>query len=172
MNDKKQPTEYTAEASIYQTGSTSPPNSHAGIVTFLLSVTIFICGVSTIFSLMRINLLQKVIVQTENQECTMAFSDAEQPMAVQTCRSDLQIQGRPLNVFWQTYHNLPQGIYVTHSRNQPLHTGDIILCVDNIPVSEWEQLDTVLSQHTPGDKVNVTVYRDEKQLQLTITILE
>lgn len=172
MNDNKQPTEYTQQGGTYQTGATSPPNSHAGIVAFLLSVTIFVCGVSTIFSLMRVNLLQKLIVQTENQECAMAFTNTEPAVTAQINGSEVPIQGRSLNAFWQKYHDLPQGIYVTESCVQPLRTGDIILCIDQTPVSQWEQIDQILSQYSPGDTVTVTVYRDEKQLQLTITINE
>lgn len=173
MSEKKQPTEYSSEVvSTYQTGSTSPPNSHAGIVAFLLSVTIFICGVSTIFSLMRINLLQKVIVQAENQECAMAFASTEPSVAAQANPCDLQIHGRSLNAFWQNYRDLPQGVYVTQSCSQPLCTGDIILSIDRTPVSDWEQMNAILSQYSPGDRVTVTVYRNEKQLQLTLTINE
>ena len=73
MNENKQP----ALPNTYQTGSTAPPKSHTGIVAFLLSATILICGISSIFSLMRINLLQKVAVQTEKQKCTMAFARPE-----------------------------------------------------------------------------------------------
>jgi len=173
MSKKKQPMEYTVEPiSTYQTGSTSPPKSHVGIVAFLLSATIFICGISTIFSLMRINLLQKVIVQTENQECTMAFAKVPAPAPAQFLQDQLQIQGEPLDAFWQSYHDLPQGIYVTQSCGQPLCTGDVIVSLDHTPITDWEAIDELLSRHGAGDKIAVSVYRNDKQLQLELTIYE
>lgn len=173
MSKKKQPTEYVAQVtSTYQTGSTSPPKSYVGIVTFLLSATIIICGISTIFSLMRINLLQKVIVQTENQECAMAFVKATEPIPGQFLQGQLQIQGEPLDAFWQSYHDLPQGIYVTQSCGQPLYTGDVIISLDHTPITDWETIDDLVAQHAPGDKIAATVYRNNKQLQLELTIYE
>lgn len=173
MNEKKQPVEFAVEpSSTYQTGSTSPPRSHGGIVAFLLSATIFICGVSTIFSLMRINLLQKVTVQTENQSCKMAFAENPQPTTAKTLRSELLIQGEALDPFWQTYHNLPQGIYVTEVCGQPLQSGDIIVRFGETPVADWEGLNQLISQYEPGDRVSVTVYRNDEQLQLELTIYE
>ena len=174
MNEKKQPKEQQAvlPANSYQTGSTAPPKSHAGLVAVLLSATILICGISTIFSLMRINLLQKVMVQTEKQKCTMAFSAAETPAMVYEQQNCLRIEGQPLNVFWQSYRQLPQGLYVSRAYGQPLRSGDIILSLDQIPITDWDVLFPLLEQYATGDTVTALIQRDGTQMQLELTIYE
>lgn len=169
MNHKKKPIIYTEESipSTYQTGSTNPPKSHAGLLTFLLSLTILICGASTILSLMRINLLQKILQQTENQTCTMAFAEPAQTPA--PYRSAAGFQGTPLDSFWQSYHDLPQGIYVTDPGNCPqLRTGDVILSIGQVSVCCWEDVDKQLQCYEPNAPIPVTVYRDGAQTQLTL----
>lgn len=168
MNENKQP----ALPNTYQTGSTAPPKSHTGIVAFLLSATILICGISSIFSLMRINLLQKVAVQTEKQKCTMAFARPEPAGRIWEGENCLRIKGQPLNVFWQSYRQLPQGLYVSQAYDQPLRSGDIILSLNQIPVTDWEMLFPLLEQYRTGDTVTVVIQRDGKQLQLELTIYD
>lgn len=168
MNENKQP----ALPNTYQTGSTAPPKSHTGIVTFLLSATILVCGISTIFSLTRINLLQKVAVQTEKQKCTMAFSQPEPALAAWEEENCLRIQGQPLNVFWQSYRQLPQGLYVSQAYGQPLRSGDIILSLDQVPVTDWDMLSPLLEQYQAGDTVTVMIQRDGRQLELELTIYD
>ena len=173
MNEKKQSPECVAEpVSTYQTGSTSPPRSHGGIVAFLLSATIFICGVSTIFSLMRINLLQKVTVQADNQTCKMAFAKVPQPEPVRASPDEYIIQGQTLDPFWRAYQDLPQGFYVTEVCGLPFLSGDIIVRFGDTPVTDWESLQRLISQYKPGDRVSVTVYRNNQQLSLELTIYE
>lgn len=159
-------------SNTYQTGSTTPPKSHTGLVSFLLSATIVICGISTIFSLLRINLLQHLDAETENQVCDLAFTEMPQEASFEQQFRDLQIQGEPVNVFWQNYHDLPQGIYVTHCAGQPLHIGDVITRMDGTPVQTWESVDRLIASHRPGDTVEVTVFRQGQQLQITLTIYE
>ena len=156
----------------YQTGSTAPPKNHRGIVTFLLSATILICGISSISSLLRINLLQKVAVQTEKQKCTMAFAQPQAATRGYEEENCLQIEGQSLNVFWQSYRKLPQGLYVSQAYGQPLRSGDIILSLNKIPVTDWETLYPLLAEYETGDTVTVVIQRDGKQLELELTIYD
>ena len=137
MSEKKQPSQYPAPIpdSTYQTGFTAPPKSHMGIVAFLLSATIFLCGVSTISSLMRINLLQSMLAKTEKQKCAMAFS-SPQAAPAEANQPGLEITGQALSPFWQRYHNLPRGVYVSSSGNALLQPGDILISLDNAPVND------------------------------------
>ena len=111
MRNKKKSIQYGTElvSSTYRTGSTVPPKNRAGFLTVVLSLVIFICGVSAILSLMRINLLQRILQQTENQTCTMAFAEPAETALAKDSRA-LQFQGQPLDDFWRSYHDLPQGI--------------------------------------------------------------
>lgn len=172
MNEHKQPTEYpatAAEVPTYQTGSTKPPKSHVGIVAFLLGAVIFLCGISTILSLMRVNLLQKLNVQAENRLCQASFVMPPSTTEPAACR--LGVQGLTLPDFWQDYQALPEGVFITYAEaGQSLRIGDILLTVNGEPVSSWESLLALLDQYKAGDNITITVHRDgaNKQLQLTI----
>ena len=172
MSKNKQPTEYMAEpVSTYQTGSTSPPKSHGGVVAVILSVTILICGIFTIFSLMRINLLQKVTIQTQTQSCEMAFAETTQPATAQVLEKTMPIRGQTLDPFWQAYQDLPQGIYVTE-RSGPLQAGDIIVSIGDTPVTNWESLLLQIARYQPGDPISITVYRNNQLLRLEFAIFK
>ena len=172
MNEKKQSVSLPVPSSTYQTGSTTPPKNHAGVVSFLLSATIVICSISTIFSLARINLLQKWDAATENQVCTLAFAESPQVISYGQQQEYLQMWGESVNVFWQNYHDLPQGIYVTNCTGQPLCIGDVITQLNGKPVYTWESFNQQLSHRKAGDIVEVTVIRNQEQLQLKLTIYE
>lgn len=174
MNEKMQPTEYTRDQSnsTYQTGSTNPPKSHVGFLSVLLSLVIVFCGVSTILSMMRINLLQKILHQTQSQKCTMAFAEAEAAPA-QLEHTSLGFHGKPLDAFWQSYHQLPKGIYVTDpGEAKPLKTGDVIVSADGTPIADWDALDQIAGQYEPGQQLTVSVYRNSDYVLLNLTIYE
>ena len=170
MNEKKNTNQTPAELTVntYQTGSTVPPKNPAGILTVLLSVIIFICGISTIFSLTQINSMQKGMRQAEKQTCRMAFEKPAQPNP-HLCA--LQFEGEPLDDFWRSYHNLPQGIYVTDPGGcKNLQTGDVIVSVGKNPVNTWSELEYQLEHYGPGQQVPLTVYRDGNRLLLMFTL--
>lgn len=165
MNERKQPTEYIGEPT-YQTGSTKPPKSHVGLVTFLLSAVIFFCGISTILSLMRINLLQR---NDPPAESNVAF--ASHPVEGRTETCPLGIQGLTLPVFWQEYRALPQGVLITYAHaGHGVNVGDIVQAVDGKAVTSWDQLLSILEPYHAGDHVAVTVYRNGANRQIPMII--
>lgn len=164
MHTNKQPTEY-------QTGSTKPPKSHGGIVAFLLSAVIFLCGISTILSLLRINLLQKWSMQAENRLCKASFVAQPATNAAESAAMQLGFQGVALPDFWQDFHALPEGLFITRTAaGQALQPGDILLSINGQQVQNWDQLTEILEEYASGDKVSATVYRSGARKQLHFTI--
>jgi S1-C subfamily serine protease len=49
--------------------------------------------------------------------------------------------------------------------------GDVILQMQGLPVNSKSELQEIISQHNPGDKISLTVARSDKQLDLSITLL-
>jgi len=174
MSENKQPTEQAQgqALSTYQTGSTTPPKSRVGFLTVLLSLIIVICGISTILSLMRINVMNMLLHQTETQKCSMAFTEPEAAPAKleQSC---LRFHGEPLDEFWQNYRQLPQGIYVTDpGDSQPLEAGDVLVSVGGTQVTDWDTVNTVVCQYEPGQKIPVSIYRNGVYAFVYLTIYE
>ncbi len=48
--------------------------------------------------------------------------------------------------------------------------GDVILAVDGKTVNKFGELQEVLASHKPGDKVKLTIMRDKKKQDLTVTL--
>ena len=70
-----------------------------------------------------------------------------------------------------------QGIYIEDvvqggsADKAGLKKGDIILAMQSIPVNSKSELLEEVSQHSPGEKISVSLMRDGKQLVLPITLL-
>ena len=166
MSEQKQPTEYMGEPT-YQTGATRPPKSHGGLIAFLLSAAIFFCGISTILSLMRINLLQKSSAPTDSM---VAFSvQPSDVLGTEPC--SLGILGQTLPDFWREYRALPEGVFITYAQaGQGILAGDILQTINGQTVTSWDQLLSVLEQYAPGQQVTVTIYREGTNQQIRMTI--
>lgn len=51
-----------------------------------------------------------------------------------------------------------------------IKSGDIIKKVGNKKVTDVPELQEQISQFRPGDKVNITIYRDEKEMEIPVTL--
>jgi len=51
-----------------------------------------------------------------------------------------------------------------------IKSGDIIKKVGNKTVADVPELQEQISQFRPGDKVNITIYRDEKEMEIPVTL--
>lgn len=166
MNKKNNTTQYEYHEdpqNVYRTGATQPPKSRVGIVAILLALVILFCGFTTILSLMNINLLQQLSMESR-EESPISFR-ATEPVSRQS------LSGQALPPFWQDYYQIPQGVYITRTAgDHPLCPGDIILNINGRPVSAWEDFSRQLSAASAGDKIPVTVFRNGKQQQLILTI--
>ncbi|PJF49100.1 MAG: PDZ domain-containing protein [Chloroflexi bacterium] len=66
-----------------------------------------------------------------------------------------------------------RGSTISRSTGQIIRLGDIILAFNGQPVSNYEELIALLvKNHQPGDRVTLTVWRDGRQLDLTVTLGE
>jgi serine protease Do len=55
---------------------------------------------------------------------------------------------------------------------QGIREGDIITAVDGTTVSSAEELSRIKNSHTAGDQVTVTIYRNGKSYEVTVTLME
>lgn len=70
-----------------------------------------------------------------------------------------------------------RGVYVADvtengsAKEAGIRPGDIIISVDAIPVNSSSELLEVIGQHSPGDKVNLTIARDGKDMSYNVKLL-
>ena len=179
MKGKKQPEEFEQweawSQPTYRTGGTQPPKSHGGLIAFLLVLVIFLCGVSTALGLMNIQLFRQLSAQQEKENAPVVFSQSAAAEAAQS-PSLLGIEGMTVPDFWQNYHNLPRGVYVTEvhagsdARNKGVIPGDILTAVNGVEVTELQTLQQLLETHEPGSAVILCLYRNGEHIELTVIL--
>lgn len=181
MKDKKPLTEEYDQWSswaqaTYRTGSTRPPKSHGGLLAFLLVLVIFLCGISTALGLMNIRLLGKLSSLKTTEPAPVAFSQGSGMEHSDAVEYPLGFAGQAVPAFWQSYHDLPAGIYVvevtsnSQARSQGLLPGDILIQADGIPLTTSEDLQSVLAGHQAGDLIETVLFRSGQELTLTLIL--
>lgn len=180
MKDKKPTTEsfdqWEAWAQqTYRTGGTQPPKSHGGLIAFLLVVIIFLCGISTALGLMNIRLFRQLTAMIPEETSPISFSKSA---AAEQEASDapLGFLGQAITPFWQNYHGLPSGIYVTevvsgsNACKQGVLPGDILVEVNGVPVADPDSLHQLLSGCGIGDSVTAKFIRQEQDIIMTLIL--
>ena len=180
MKDKKPTTEsydqWEAWAQrTYRTGGTQPPKSHGGLIAFLLVAVIFLCGISTGLGLMNIRLFQQLKALTQEETCPVVFSQSP-AVAAEDNSSPLGFAGQEVPAFWQNYHGLPAGIYVTQvtpgsdASRKGILPGDVLTQLNGTPVTDAAILQLLLESINPGDSVSVMIYRDGQEIALSLLL--
>jgi len=109
--------------------------------------------------------------------------------AIKPVLADFKIKGRIVRPFLgveyvivtedlSVLRQLPQGAFIqrvvpgTPAEDAGLKAGDIIVKVDGKDINEKNTLASVIRSHQVGDKLRLTVDRNGKELELTITLGE
>lgn len=159
----------------YHTGLNTPPKK-GGLVAFALVTTIFLCGVVSLLSLTNISLLE-LKDQPEKSNISLAKT-ADQPALCFDLRTSSPIQGQSLSQRCRNYYDLPQGIYLTQVDSssvfytQGIRPGDIVLKLNGSPVTDPQQLQTMVFQVSQGHTVELQVYRLGKQHTIQVSLGE
>ena len=182
MSENKKTTEEFEQwdtQSTYQTGSTQPPKSRGGLIAFLLGLVIFLCGISTALGLMNIKLRWQLNAQATDENCPVAFTRTTDGFAQIDAGPNyfsLGFSGETVTEFWNLYEDLPQGIYITEvcpltdAAAKGVEPGDILLRVDQTPITDTAALTALLERYRSGDTVDVTLFRDGKELSVQLKV--
>ena len=93
-------------------------------------------------------------------------------------RPTLGISGEALPIFYQHYYRLPAGIYITEVESGGpaalcgIDSGDILLSVDDVRVTEMDELTALLYGYEVGDTVTVTIYRAGQTASADVALAE
>lgn len=157
----------------YRTGSTNPPKSRRGLVTVLLILVILLATVSTLLSMMNVRLFRLLEQQNEESlhftpENGVAPASAELPEGV--CLPELGLTGQEVDDLYCSYHQVPQGIYITQvlqdsaAHQGDLRPGDIVTAVNGQPVMN----EADFQEKMTGNPLTLTVFREENTLTITL----
>lgn len=179
MNEKDY--DFRNETGTWQTGRTQPPKHYSGLIAFLLVLVILLSGISTALSIMNLKLYRKLTTVQNNAPVTFSrSSETPQPTEavheeVQALQAHLGITGTVIPAVYQRYYKLPGGIYVSRvadkseAQEKGLIAGDIITALNGDPVREDMALDLWAELLSPGDTVELTLYRSGSELSVTLT---
>jgi serine protease Do len=93
-------------------------------------------------------------------------------------RPSLGVEGKFLNLFDQHYYHIPAGLYITavipgsSAEKQGLTMGDVLISVNDMPISDSMALNRLLCSIQVGETVQAVIYRDERYYTLALTIAE
>ncbi len=88
-------------------------------------------------------------------------------------RPSLGLTGEWVSSFTQQFRRIPAGLYITQNPdNSQIRAKDIIMYVDNVRVTNQDELNAVLYSHQAGDPVTLVLYRDGRQYSVDITLAE
>lgn len=183
---------YQAEpwsSNTYQTGSTTPPKSHNGVIALLLVLVIVLCGIVTVLGITNAHLFRILAVQEEEQDLPVFFSNSRNISTYGVDQASLQtgldttvlsaplgIHGEAVPKVHQLYYGLPDGLYVSQidpvssAARHGLQIGDIITHVDGFSVTSQQELYRALENYAVGDIVILSVYRNSASFTLSVTV--
>ena len=93
-------------------------------------------------------------------------------------RPYIGVSGRDLDENTAKQHNLVQGVYVVSveeysaAEKAGLKSGDIIVKIDNQEIKTMNELNTIKNNHSIGDKVTLSVYRNGDYKDISVTLGE
>ena len=163
---------------IYQTGRTTPPKSHQGLITFLIILVILLCGIVSGLSMMNIRLFRMLEqLEATSDEPAVSFYRQEQAEKNDGVTAlSLGLTAQELTALYQDYYDLPQGLYISHimsgspAEQADLRCGDILQAVGNMPVATEADFLQQIAALQDGQQITVTVYRDSNTVTVPLTV--
>ncbi len=160
----------------YRTGRTRPQKSRSGLIAALLICVIFLSGLVSVLGLMNIRLLN--LLKQQDTAAPVAFSGGDNSPEISDDAPSATLEGMQVQELPDLYRQLsglPEGLYICHvQQGSHAHTlgivpGDVLVCVDTSPISKLDDLQPLTEER---DRVQITVFREGKQLPFTLTLTQ
>ncbi len=174
------------DVGFYETGRTQPPKSHSGLIAILLIAVIFLGGIFRAMDSLNISPFYGEDADRNAENCLhfSRLTDGE-TTASETFDQSF-VPGRPcagftgevLSALDQRIYLLPKGIYITQvtagsdAEKKGISPGDILLRLDDQPITDQDSLNAVLHNHIAGDTVKAVIFRDGAQHIIHIILTE
>ena len=168
----------------YRTGSTHPPKSRGGIFALLLILVIFLCGIVSALSLLNIRMFS-TFYNTKKDDVPLSLEIAHYPEdgamvgendPVIASNKSIGIVGDAVTPVYQKHFQLPEGLFITYVKDnsvahaQGIQEGDVLISLDNIPISGEDSLKAFLEARELGDQCSALIYRLDTDEQISVTL--
>ena len=166
----------------YRTGSTNPPKSYQGTVAVLLILVTVLSSIVTVLGMMNIR-LWNILESRKIQDSALAGED--QIALAEVCGEPIPIEEgigvwgmtcQDISELYRSYNGWPSGLYIAQvepdsiAQKGNILAGDILVAVNGKAVVFREELEQAAQDTAPGTQLTLTVYRDDTQLELIITV--
>ncbi len=171
---------------FYRTGSTTPPKGHSMLLAVLLVLVIILAGLVSILSLLNIRLFS-AFYQAQQQEAAVSLESSRLPSegdslnlaeeAAFSERKSIGITGEAITPVYQQHFHLPEGLFITFvedgsvAQRQNIREGDVLLSLDDQPITDEQSLKSFLAQKNPGDPCTARIYRLEDEQTLSVQLI-
>lgn len=169
---------HTGNDHTYRTGSTNPPKSHRGLVAVLLILVIVLTSIVTLLGMMNIRLFR--LLEEQNNQ-SVRFSEDKSETLEETdgvSVPQLGLTGQEIEGLYRSYQEWPQGLYICQvtpdgpAEQADIRPGDILVAMDGVPISCHEDFQEKATQLEPGNCLELTIFREEEELTVTLTVEE
>lgn len=172
------------DSNIYRTGSTTPPKGNSGLVAILLVLVIFLAGMVSILSLLNIRMFS-TFYNTKKDDVPLSLEIAHYPEdgamvgeddPVIASNKSIGIVGDAVTPVYQKHFQLPEGLFITYVKDnsvahaQGIQEGDVLISLDNIPISGEDSLKAFLEARELGDQCSALIYRLDTDEQISVTL--
>lgn len=174
------------EANTYRTGSTTPPKNYSGLVAILLVLVVFLAGLVSILGVLNIRLFSAFYETQQTDHVPLALEIGEdqqnnllavedEPLSASDNKS-IGIVGDQVTSVYQQHFQLPEGLFITYveenstAHRQGLQEGDVLISIDDNPITEADSLTSFLEQKNLGDQCKAVVYRRDTDEQFTVIL--
>ena len=167
------------EHETYRTGSTNPPKKSGCLFAFLLMAAIFFIGIFSVLGAFNFRLWRRIEISAPNETVSIVVSDPLEDtipaQAAKICEGNpLGITVESISLVYQMYYNLPNGLHITYiepgsvADRAGIELGDILLSVENVPVTSNDELENALCSYTLGDTIQLVIYRNGQQVSIHV----
>ena len=160
----------------YRTGRTQPRKNHNGPVAVLLIAAIFLMGLVSALGLLNIRLFHELENGDDNPVSFIPQSAHATDPADKNTTPSLGMTVLAISPQYQSMYGLPEGLYISRvhrgssAAKLGLRVGDVLTAFDGTPVREPDALEVLLYTHHAGDQVGITICRNGRFYDLTLTV--
>ncbi len=160
----------------YETGVTQRGKSHGGVIAVLLMLVIFLSGVVTALGLMNVRLFRQVQDTGTNQPAPVSFQVEARGAVAQSAGYgsvtvwELGIAVREMGSVYQSYHCLPNGLYITqvdsYAASVGVMPGDVLVSLDGLAIETVQALQTAIMEEKTQRKLLLYRKSEDRSFQI------